>query len=154
MRKIAVLGIGNILMTDDGIGVEVANRLADMSWPENVTIYDAGTAIMNMLDVFVNNDILIVIDALEGGHEPGSIYRLTPEQLGEWRTESLSLHDVQVLDILNMAALFNRHPEVIIYGIEPSVLALNLGLSEKMQAQLPVLLELVRQELTGLVENS
>jgi len=154
MCKIAVLGVGNILRSDDGVGVEAANRLAKIAWPDNVTIYDAGTAIMNMLDVFINQDILIVIDALEGGHEPGTIYRLTPEQLGEWRREGFSLHDVQVLDMLNVAALINYHPTVIIYGIEPYVLKLNLGLSEQMQASLPVLLTYVRQELSDLIEKS
>lgn len=154
MQKIAVLGIGNILMTDDGVGVEAANRLAEMSWPVSVEIYDAGTAVMNMLDAFVKNDIIIVIDALQGGHEPGSIYRLTPQQLGERQLETLSIHDVQVLDVANMAELFGHKPEVIIFGIEPYIVDLHLGLSDLMQARLPVLVEHVRQELTDLIDNN
>lgn len=150
MQRIAVLGIGNILMMDDGVGVEVASKLADLQWPENVKIYDAGTAIMNMLDVFLDNDKLIIVDALTGGYEPGSIYRLTPEQLSEWQTDLLSLHDVQVIDMFKLAALFNRQPEVIIYGIEPYIIDFNLGLSAMMEERLPLLMKHIRQELAAL----
>lgn len=147
MAKIAVIGIGNVLMADDGVGVEAVNRLADMSWPENVTIFDAGTSIMQLLDVFKSNNIVIVIDALCGGHEPGAIYRLTAKELGYEQSVGMSLHDVQVLDILNIAAFFHKPPEVIIYGIEPYILTLNYGLSPAMQKQLPVLVEQVKQEI-------
>jgi hydrogenase maturation protease len=154
MHKIAVLGIGNILMTDDGVGVEAAKQLMEMPWPDTVEIYDVGTAIMNMLDVFVKSDSIIIIDALQGGHEPGSIYKLTPEQLGEWQPETLSLHDVQVLDIAKMAELFGRKPEIVIFGIEPHIVDLHLGLSEVMQARLPALVDHVRQEIANRVEKT
>jgi hydrogenase maturation protease len=154
MQNIAVLGIGNILLKDDGVGVEVANRLAEMPWPDNVSIIDAGTAIMSLLDVFIKNEKIIVVDCLKGGHEPGTIYRLNPEQLGAWQKESLSLHDVQVLDMMKMAALFNSHPDVVIFGIEPHTLELNLGLSETMQERFHVLVEHVRQELVNTIENT
>lgn len=153
MAKIAVLGIGNILMKDDGAGVEVVNRLEKMSWPENVSFIDGGTAILSLLDVFINHQKIIVVDTLKGGHEAGTIYRLTPEQLGTWKIEKMSLHDVQVLDVLRMAALFNSHPEVIIYGIEPYTIELDLCLSAQMLDRLPVLLDEVKNELEGLLSQ-
>ena len=153
MPNIAVLGIGNILLKDDGVGVEAANQLAAMPWPEKVSVIDAGTAILSLLDVFLKNDRIVVIDALTGGQPPGTIYRLTPEELGVWRTGQLSLHDVQVLDIVKMAALFDRHPEVIIYGIEPFEVELELGLSGPMTGRLPELVKLVKLEVETLLDS-
>jgi hydrogenase maturation protease len=147
MHNIAVLGIGNILLTDDGVGVEVVKRLMEAPWPGNVDIIDGGTAILSLLDVFIKNDKIIVVDALQGGHEPGTIYRLTPEQLGNWQKGYLSLHDVQVLDVMKMAALFDSYPEVILYGIEPFRVELSLGLSGEMEGRVPVLLDYVCREL-------
>jgi len=154
MPNIAILGIGNILMQDDGAGVEVVKRLEQLDWPENISFIDGGTAVLSLLDVFINNQKIIVVDTLKGGHQPGTVYRLTPEQLGEWKKESLSLHDVQVLDVMRMAALFNSYPEVIIYGIEPYIIEMELGLSEPMLARLPALLECVRREIEGLLAQS
>jgi hydrogenase maturation protease len=151
MHNIAVLGIGNILLTDDGVGVEVVKRLVELSWPGNVDIIDAGTAILSLLDVFVKNDRIIVVDALKGGQEPGTIYRLTPEQLGAWQTASLSLHDVQVLDVLKMAGLLGSHPEMIFYGIEPFQVELGIGLSSNMEERVSVMLDYVRRELDNML---
>lgn len=153
MKKIAVLGIGNILMQDDGVGVEVATRLMVEEWPSNVEFIDAGTAILSLLGVFTDCDTIIVVDALRGGHGPGTIYRLTPEQLAGLQKDALSLHDIHVLDMIKMAALFNRQPQVIIYGIEPFRLAMELGITKQMQERLPVLLDYVRQELVGLLKG-
>jgi hydrogenase maturation protease len=135
MHNIAILGIGNILLADDGVGVEVVKRLGKLHWSANVEIIDGGTAILSLLDVFIKNNKIIVVDALKGGHEPGTIYRLTPQQLGAWQKESLSLHDVQVLDVMNMAVLCDSRPEVVFYGIEPFQVELGIGLSEQMEGR-------------------
>lgn len=151
MKKIAVLGIGNILMQDDGVGVEVARRLMAEEWPANVEIIDAGTAILSLLGVFTDCDVIIGVDALRGGHGSGSIYRLTPGQLADLQKGALSLHDIHILDMIRMAALFNRHPEVVIYGIEPFSLNMELGVSLEMEDRLPVLYDHVRQELMSML---
>ena len=82
MYNIGVLGIGNILLKDDGIGVHIVNELLKESYPQNVDIIDGGTAILDLLDVFVKNNKIIVVDTLKGGHEPGTIYKVTPEEMG------------------------------------------------------------------------
>jgi len=145
--KIAVLGIGNILCKDDGLGVVVANTLAEQSWPDNVTVYDAGTAVMKLWDVFIDHELIIVIDALKGGGVPGTIYRLVPEDLAAGEGELLSLHDLKILDVMRLAGVLNRHPQVIIFGMEPAELSWEIGLSEPVRENLTALVECISREL-------
>lgn len=143
MKKTAVLGIGNILFKDDGIGVRVVQKLEEKGSLPGVDLVDGGTSTMDMLDLFLTCDRVIVVDSLRGGHPPGTIYRLTPEQLGSYNSFNFSLHDVQVLDLVKMAALMGEYPEVTIIGIEPKEIEESMDLSPEMEAALPGLMELV-----------
>ena len=153
MYNIGVLGIGNILLKDDGIGVHIVNELLKESYPQNVDIIDGGTAILDLLDVFVKNNKIIVVDTLKGGHEPGTIYKVTPEEMGEYIKANSSLHDVQVLDMLKNANLLGYCPEVIVIGIEPSEIEYNIGLSKVLQNEFKKLLNVVRDEIKLYLEN-
>jgi hydrogenase maturation protease len=153
MYNIGVLGIGNILLKDDGIGVHIVNELLKESYPQNVDIIDGGTAILDLLDVFVKNNKIIVVDTLKGGHEPGTIYKVTPEEMGEYIKANSSLHDVQVLDMLKNANLLGYCPEVIVIGIEPSEIEYNIGLSKVLQNEFEKLLNVVRDEIKLYLEN-
>lgn len=151
--KAAVLGVGSILFKDDGLGVAAARKLEETQWPGDISIYDAGTALINLLPVFAENNLVIVIDALKGDNIPGTIYRLLPGELTEWSKKTASFHDAEVMDVINLAALFNSQAEVIIFGMEPADLTLGIGLSAPIQERLPVLVEYVRQELTAYIEK-
>lgn len=153
MYNIGILGIGNILLKDDGIGVHIINELLKENYPQNVDMVDGGTAILDLLDVFVKNDKIIVVDTLKGGHEPGTIYKITPEQMGSYLKSNSSLHDVQVLDMLKNANLLGYNPEVIVIGIEPSEIEYDIGLSDVLQNELSNLLEIVRNEIKLFLEN-
>ena len=153
MYNIGVLGIGNILLKDDGIGVHIVNELLKESYPQNVDIIDGGTAILDLLDVFVKNNKIIVIDTLKGGHEPGTIYKVNPKEMGSYIKANSSLHDVQVLDMLKNANLLGYNPEVIIIGIEPSEIEYNIGLSDILQNEFEKLLDIVRDEIKLSLEN-
>ena len=74
-QNIVILGIGNILLSDEGVGVHVANELAKMDLPPDVTVVEGGTDGFRLLNIITEADRLIVIDAVRGGSEPGSIYR-------------------------------------------------------------------------------
>jgi hydrogenase maturation protease len=153
MYNIGVLGIGNMLLKDDGIGVHIVNELLKEDYPNNVDIVDGGTAILDLLDVFIKNDKVIVVDTLKGGHEPGTIYKISPEEMGSYIKANSSLHDVQVLDMLKNANLLGYNPEVIIIGIEPSEIEFYIGLSDILQNEFNNLLEIVRNEIRLSLEN-
>lgn len=153
MYNIGVLGIGNILLKDDGIGVHIINELLKENYPQNVDIVDGGTAILDLLDVFVKNSKIIVVDTLKGGHEPGTIYKVTPEEMGSYMKSNSSLHDVQVLDMLKNANLLGYNPEVVIIGMEPSEIEYNIGLSDILQNEFEKLLDVVKDEIKLSLEN-
>lgn len=146
MIKKAVLGIGNILLRDDGIGVHMINELKNENL-NNIELIDGGTCIFDLLDVFVKNNKIIIVDSLKGGHLPGTIYKVPPQELGGYIKANSSLHDVQVLDIINQANLMGYYPEVIIIGIEPEEIYFDLDLSNTIKEQIPKIKQIILEEL-------
>ncbi|HBV85405.1 HyaD/HybD family hydrogenase maturation endopeptidase [Desulfosporosinus sp. BICA1-9] len=146
MKKTAVLGIGNILLRDDGIGVRVVQALQEKGSLPHVDLVDGGTSTLDMLELFLTNERVIVVDSLSGGHPPGTVYRLKPEQLGAYTSSDISLHDTQILDLVRLAGLMEKNPEVIIIGIEPKEIKESLGLSVEMVTMLPQVIDLIEKE--------
>lgn len=146
--RIAVIGIGNTLMGDDGVGVAVA-ALLDGSLPRNVDVYDAGTALQDMLSCVGRCERVILIDSCAAGGAPGTVYRsiLHPD---DWETAPLgdSLHDMDVVHALRMHRLAGGSlGEVALIGIEPGEVSLREGLSPALEARMPAILQAVRDEI-------
>ena len=142
-RKVTVLGVGNLLLRDDGVGVQAIQLLERESWPAEVELVDGGTAGIDLSPVIESAQRLIVIDAVKGGCEPGAIYRLTPEVLRETRERPLSLHQVGFLEALEMAGWrLGQVPPTVIFGVEPQVIDWGLELSAAVRSSLPRLLQL------------
>jgi len=149
MKGTTVLGIGNLLLKDDGIGVHIINRLEELNYDKiyNVELVDGGTCILELLDVFVSSEKVIVLDCLRGGHAPGTIYKLTPEELGTYIKPTTSLHDVQILDVMRDAKLLGHNPQVIIIGVEPAEIIYDMELSDIISKQIPSIIEILTKEL-------
>jgi hydrogenase maturation protease len=144
----AIVGIGNVLMKDEGVGVHVARALKDLSLPEDVAVIDAGTCSDVAFDL-ETADRVIVVDAAHGGDPPGTIYRLT-EGVTRERGEGLrSTHNVDLLHTLRDCGFKGRTPEVIVIGIEPKAIDWGLDLSPTVAACLPRVVEIVQEELRG-----
>jgi len=119
-KRILVLGVGNVLYTDEGIGVRAVSeleRLYDVS--ENVTLMDGGTLGTRLMDPILNCDMLIVVDAVLGDGDPGSIYRLTGEDLRKSLAFKDSMHQTDLVDTLIMCDIVGNRPEAVIIGMEP-----------------------------------
>lgn len=119
-KRILVLGVGNILFTDEGIGVravEEMERAYDFSG--NVTLMDGGTLGTRLMDPIMGCDLLIVIDAVLGDGEPGSIYRLTGDDLRKSLAFKDSMHQTDLVDTLIMCEIVGNRPEAVILGMEP-----------------------------------
>ncbi len=135
MQKILVLGIGNILQKDDGLGVHIINTILDseMELPGEVEFLDGGTAGYDLLGLMQNRDKIVIVDALKVDDKPGSIYRFTPKHL-KAEGNTCSLHDVGIQKILKMLSLTGENPEVEIIGIVPEdIQSFEIGLSESVQ---------------------
>ena len=149
---VAIIGVGNILMMDEGVGVRVVEELRRREIPEGVDLFDAGTAIMDLMSDLRDYDRLIIVDAVQGGSPPGTLYRFRPEDLGKVivRSSAMSLHQVSLLDGLELERLATgRTYDITIIGIEPDRIEMGLSLSAALQASLPKIAEVVLGEALG-----
>ena len=145
---ILVLGIGNILLSDEGVGVRVIEAMRGMRLPDSVEILDVGTGALDIIDIIANRDKVIIIDAVKGGGEPGAVYRFTPNDVVILNPTPISVHQFDILGTLNMAALAGCMPQqVIIFGIEPKGIEWGLELSPEVATVIPRVIELITSEL-------
>ncbi len=144
-----ILGVGNLLLRDEGVGVHVISALRDRALPDDVELCDGGTASFDLLDTLAGRRQVIIIDAVRTGSEPGTIFRFTPEDISASREQITSLHQVGLLEILNVVEhLLDSAPEeVIVLGIEAKEIDWGLELSAEVEAAVPKVIELVRSEL-------
>ena len=151
-RKIVVLGIGNLLLSDEGVGIEVIKELRKKyKLSEEVEIVDGGTGGFSLLPFIESANKLLVIDAISGDKSPGTIYKFKNEEIPLNIMEKISLHEVNFADILNLAQLRGSYPEeIVIIGIEPETLEMQATLSETVRRKIPLLLSEVINQLKEL----
>ncbi len=152
MQKILILGVGNILFTDEGIGVRALEWLRDHArFPENVTLLDGGTLGVGLMDALLDCDRVYVLDAVLGGKEPGTVYRLTDENLRKSLSFRDSLHQTDLVDTLIYCDLLGHRPEGVVYGMEPKDYnTMELKLSPVCEQKLPELGSALLDELAGM----
>jgi hydrogenase maturation protease len=150
--RFIVLGVGNILLSDDGIGVWTINKLQhEFALPPEVVVIDGGTTGMEMLEDLSNADHLIIIDAVRSGNAPGAIVRLSGEQVPVFFRTKLSPHQIGLSDVLATLELTGEQPGgITVIGIEPVSMETAMSLSPQVEARLPLLMDLVVMELREL----
>jgi hydrogenase maturation protease len=118
-ERITVMGIGNPLVKDEGVGIRVIETMmSTLAFPDNVALVDAGTMGMGILNLFQDCDYLLVIDAVDGtGEPPGTVVRMTPEDMAP-NTIKHSMHDMRLVDVLEAAMLMGTEPEVDCIGVQ------------------------------------
>ncbi len=146
--SILVLGVGNILLSDEGVGVRVVEAMKEMKLPDNVELLDGGTASLELLDIISNRKKVIIIDAVKGDGEPGTLYRFTPADIKVQGPMISSLHQIGLLETLAVDKLLGGvPPDITIYGVEPKELGWGLDLSPEIKASVPRIIELIMGEL-------
>ena len=149
MKKQLVLGVGNLLLTDEGIGIHAVQRLYEaQTLPESVEIVDGGTAGLALLYYLEGVDQLVIIDAVETGGKPGTIVRLAGDRIPVYMSLKVSPHEITLPDFLAAAKLRDLYPkEVVVWGMQPDCLDVGVELSPAVEMQLDILLQHVKQEL-------
>ncbi len=144
-----VLGIGNLIMSDDGIGVKVVRHLADRyQIPEGLALLEGGTMGLNLLGDLEGVDRLLVVDALETGGASGTIMRIEGDEISLGIETRLSPHEIGLRDLLTAAALIGEAPaEVVLWGIQPECLDVGEELSPAVASRLDELTDKVADEL-------
>jgi hydrogenase maturation protease len=146
--RITVLGIGNLLLQDEGVGIHLVHRLADKVDSPNIDLIDGGTT-PDILSLAGNDvDKLIVVDAAEVGDKAGTIYRFDIADLDSGTPSPVSLHELGLVDSLKLMDLFGSRPKsVTVIGIEPKVIGYGLELSPELEEKMPQLMKIVLDEI-------
>jgi hydrogenase maturation protease len=145
---ILILGIGNILLRDEGVGVRVIEQMQQIPLPEDVELVDGGTAGADLLDVLAERQKVIVIDAVQADCQPGTVLRFSADDLTQPDRLGMSLHELGLGQALKMTKKLGCEPkEVVVFGIKPRDISCGLELSEEIAAAVPKVAELVIAEI-------
>jgi hydrogenase maturation protease len=148
-KRILVLGVGNVLLHDEGVGIRVIERLtAEYDFSENVELMDGGTLGVRLLDPIVQADHVIVVDAVRNGEPPGTLYFLDADFLATRVAFKNSLHQADMVDTLAYAEMLDKRPPAVIVGIEPEDISpWGLDLTATVEAQVPEMCRRVLDEI-------
>jgi len=144
-KKVLILGIGNILHKDDGLGVfivnEIINSVKDL--PKYVEVADGGVLGYDLLPLMSGREKIVIVDALKMGDEPGSIYKFPAKHLTDTNNK-FSLHEMGVKKIIDMLSITGENPEIEIIGVVPDdINSLEIGISDSVKKAVPKAVELI-----------
>lgn len=147
-ETIRIIGIGNPLMGDDGVGIAAVECLTAMALPEGVEVIDGGTGGLTLLDLMAGAETVILIDAVEMGTPAGTIVRFTPDEVKTEGGAGLSLHESGLPEVLALGREMDLLPqEIVLFGVEPTLVERRMGLSPAVAAVLDELVERVLAEV-------
>lgn len=142
-----ILGIGNVLLGDEGIGVHCIKYLEKQKLPTNVHLLDGGTGGFHLLEYFQKYSRIIMIDATMDGNPPGTIKIISPKFSNEF-PNVLSSHDIGLKDLLETATLLGTFPQIILITVSISeIQTMNLSLSKKVESAIPSIIEKINELL-------
>lgn len=149
MPHTLVLGLGNILLQDDGIGVYVVRRLLERyALPDGVEALDGGVRGLALMPYLEGVDRLLIIDAVKTGQPPGTLIRLAGDDIATSLGPKLSPHQEGLADILWVAKCVGPCPqEIVLWGVQPLALDTGLDMSPPVAAQLDALVDRALEEL-------
>jgi hydrogenase maturation protease len=150
VKTTLVLGLGNILLADEGVGVRVIQRLQALyRFPEETQVMDGGTLGLDLLPYVEDTDRLVVVDAVDMRAEPGTVVRIENEEVPTFLSIKVSPHQMGLADILSAARLLGRCPkDLVLWGIQPGVIKAALELSPPVGAQVDILVDGVLADLS------
>ncbi len=130
---VLVLGIGNVLMGDEGVGVHVVRRLQQIGVPAGVELLDGGTGSFNLLEAMQGAESIVLIDATMDGAPPGTVRRLVPRFSSDY-PRTLTAHDIGLKDLLDAFHLLGQVPRVVLYAVSIGQTELGTELSPEVAA--------------------
>ena len=147
--RILVMGIGNYLMADEGVGVHVAQRLAKLSLPDTVDVVDGGTGGFHLLEYFENYSKIILVDATLDDQPAGTIRLIKPRFASDF-PKSMSTHDIGLKDMVSSLQLMGKAPEIFLFVVSiGSVQDQGIELTNAAEEKVPLIIE----NINSLIEN-
>jgi hydrogenase maturation protease len=142
------MGVGNLLLSDEGVGVHVAQKMMEMKMPPQVHVVEGGTDGFGLINVILKADRMILIDAVRGEGKPGSIYRFDIKDFHSCpNTFKTSVHQISILEVINLSGLIGSTPKTTIIGVEPKSLEMGMELSPEVEAKIPKVIQIVLEEV-------
>jgi len=147
--SVAIIGLGNILLRDEGVGVHVINKLRhEYEIPPSVRLIDGGTMGLDLLPFIEESEKVLIIDAVDFKKEPGTIEIIEGERIPGFLSSKLSVHQIGLADVMFAMRLRGRAPsEMCVIGIQPESVETGIGLSEKIDSCITPLIGKVREKL-------
>jgi len=148
-HRVMVLGVGNILLKDEGVGVHVVERLRESyTFTPEIELLDGGTAGFDLLAFVDGVKHLIIVDTVKTSEPPGSIFRFTPADINIKVPYKTSLHQVGMVEVFAVAEALGKKIEAVIIGIQPEDMSgWGLEMTDTIQAKVPELISFVLKEL-------
>lgn len=151
--NILILGIGNYLMGDEGVGVHTALRLQEMALPAQIEIVDGGTGGFHLLQYFEDHDTVILIDATLDGNAPGTI-RLIEPRFAQDFPRAMSTHDIGLRDMVSALQWMEKMPHIYLFVISiETIQQQGIELTPAIENAMPLLLEKVQEQALQLLEQ-
>lgn len=153
VKKILILGVGNILLRDEGLGVRAVEKIGgEYTLPDDVEVMDGGTLGLTLIPYLEGREAVFIIDAVDRGGRPGEIFRIESEDIDDfYNARKLSAHQIGLREVLALSRLQNALPKrVCLFGIQPQMVDVGLDLSEAVSSRLGELIEMLLEEVKGL----
>ncbi|MCX7760398.1 MAG: HyaD/HybD family hydrogenase maturation endopeptidase [Hydrogenothermaceae bacterium] len=153
--KIVVLGVGNVLFKDEGFGVFVVKYLEkNYRFKPVINLVDGGTGGFKLIEYFQDYDYVILVDTISVKDKAGTVYRVEGEKLAGISSYHQTAHEVEILQIIDLAALSGKSAKTIVIGIVPEdINSSQIGLTEQLEKSFPFAVNQVINELTNLGVN-
>lgn len=150
MRAV-VLGIGNIILSDEGIGVRAVEAFEKRyRLPEGVLAIDGGTSSMELIDELSDLDFLLVFDTIVAGKPPGTVIKLSGAEVPAFFRRKLSPHQISLSDLLASLEFLGEAPkDIVVIGVQPVTLELGLDLTDPVAVRVPELVEMGAAEFAA-----
>lgn len=153
MKSILILGVGNILLGDEGVGIRVVEKIKnEYHLPDNVEVMDGGTLGLKLIPYLEGREALFIIDAIDRGGRPGEIFRIEAEEIDDvYNSHKLSTHQIGLREVLALSRLQRILPKrVCLFGIQPQSVEVGLELSDPVSSRLDELIEMLLAEVEAL----
>ena len=148
--KTMILGVGNLLMRDEGIGVHAAVNLQGFPLPGHIEVIEGGTDGFRLFNLIIGASRLIVVDCVKGGDAPGSIYRFGLDDYDHFPDiYKTSVHQIGIDEVITLSGTISTPPETTFIGVEPEEIFMSMELSDTIRSKLPKVME-IALETAGL----
>lgn len=145
-KRITILGLGNLLLGDDGIGIRVIQELQKKVLPPGIEVMEGAGSFIHYWDVFARSTHIIAVDAMDGGGKSGTVYLLEADQVEQSKSKVVFNHEDDIFTVRDIMKTFGFNPKVWVIGIQPKDISLSLELSKGILQRMPRIVDLVLRQ--------